>query len=48
MYMDKINIDDVPDYLSDETAKKIWNLIFSTKKLYLEFMPQKKSVRIIL
>lgn len=48
MYMDKINIDNVPDHLSDKTANKIWKLLFSTKKLYLEFMPRKKSVRIIL
>lgn len=47
MFIDKINIDDIPDRLSDETVNKILTLVFNTRKIHVEFTSKKKFVRII-
>lgn len=45
--MDKINIDDIPDRLSDETVNKILTLVFNIRKMHSEFTFKKEFVRII-
>lgn len=47
MYIDKFTVDDDPnlDEISEETSNRILAQVFSTKKIYVEFVYMKHQVR---